>query len=82
MRPQKVTYCWPACPPNPYSSRSDSRIISIASGLVLLNEVSEPMVASTGSIGVRCVMKKVTLMPMKTTRTELGEALQANSDCS
>ena len=42
--------------------------MSTASGLVSPKAVIEATICSTGSIGVRCVMKKVSEMPMKTTR--------------
>jgi hypothetical protein len=67
MRRQKVTY-WSHNPPcSPYSSLSDCRIISIASGLMLPNCVEAAIDCSTGSIGVAWVTTKAMLMPMKTT---------------
>ena len=41
----------------------------MASGLVEPNAAAAEIVVSTGSIGVRCVTKKVIEIPMKTTRT-------------
>jgi hypothetical protein len=42
--------------------------MSTASGLVSPKAVIEATICSTGSIGVRWVMKKVSEMPTKTTR--------------
>ena len=56
MRRQKLTYCSNGPPVRPYSSRSDWRIMAIASGEVLPNEVTAAIDCSTGSIGVMCVM--------------------------
>ena len=42
--------------------------MATASGLLCPMAVDSAIIWSTGSIGVRCVMKKVSEMPMKTTR--------------
>ena len=66
-RCQNWRYCSHSVPSRPYSSRSDWRSMSIASGLVLPNEVAAEIVCSIGSIGVMWVTKKAMLMPMKMT---------------
>ena len=68
MRCQYVKYCSISGPPVPYSSRRATRIMATASGLLCPMAVIPAIIWSTGSIGVRCVMKKVSEMPMKTTR--------------
>ena len=52
----EIEYCSKGPPVSPYSSRSDWRIMAIASGEVLPNEVTAAIDCSTGSIGVMCVM--------------------------
>ena len=49
--------------------------MSIASGLVLPNEVAAEIVCSIGSIGVMWVTKKAMLMPMKITSTNWASRL-------
>ena len=48
---------------------------STASGLVSPKAVIEAIICSTGSMGVRCVMKNVSDMPMKTTSTNCNSRL-------
>ena len=55
-RRQNRTYCTAGLSPVPYSARNASRIVAIASGLVLPKEVAAEMVCSTGSIGVAWLM--------------------------
>ena len=49
--------------------------MSTASGLVSPKAVIEAIICSTGSIGVRCVIRKVSEIPTKTTSTNSAKRL-------